>query len=223
MHKKEQILSKINEQGLMPLFYNDDLQVCISVIMSLYAAGVRLIEFTNRGEAALKNFSQLKRIVMKDMPDLFLGIGTIKNEKQASEFINAGADYLISPGIVEGICETANTAKVLWIPGCMTVTEILKAENMGLNFVKLFPGNMLGTEFVKAVKPVFPSIHFMPTGGVDTSSENLKSWFSSGVTAVGMGSNLISANIIKEKNYNELTKTAKNVLKTISIIKANKV
>ncbi|HRD56883.1 MAG TPA: bifunctional 4-hydroxy-2-oxoglutarate aldolase/2-dehydro-3-deoxy-phosphogluconate aldolase [Ferruginibacter sp.] len=218
MDKRTAIIKALKQQALLPLFYDADASVCISIMQHLYKAGVRLIEFTNRGEHALDNFKKMKE-ASKGMDDLFIGIGTIKDEYAAESFIEAGADFLISPALSESVYDVAYSNKLLWIPGCMTPTEILKAETMGINLVKLFPGNVIGPEFVSSIKDLFPNMMFMPTGGVDTDKENLSQWFASGVLAVGMGSKLISQKLIADKNYEAIEKNTAELLKIIKTIK----
>ena len=220
MDKRSEIIQILNIQGLMPLFFNADIEISGNVLKALYTAGVRIVEYTNRGPEALANFKILKSLAENEMPDLFLGIGTIKNNHQANLFIDAGADFLISPALAEDVFDAAYNSKTLWIPGCMTVTEILKAENYGLTLVKLFPGNVLGPSFVTAIKNLFPAMQFMPTGGVDTTAENISQWFHSGVCAVGMGSKLISNSVIENRDYQKITNTSKAVLQIIASIKA---
>lgn len=216
------ILQKIIGQRFLPLFYNNDIEVCKEVIKALYAAGVRCVEFTNRGSKAVENFSALIRERDIAMPDLSLGIGTIKNAEEATVFIKAGADFLVSPIFDAGICDVARLHNLPWIPGCMTVTEIHTAQKAGYSLVKLFPGNVLGPGFVEAVMPLFTGIDFMVTGGVDTSSENLNAWFKAGVAGVGLGSKLITANILQHKNYEELITKTKAVMAVIDGLKKNK-
>lgn len=218
MDKRSSIINKLSEQGLMPLFYHADEQKSIQLMHALYEAGVRLIEYTNRGEAALANFTSMKKAA-ESLPGLYLGVGTIKTDTAAQTFIDAGADFIISPALAEEVYEAAYSNKVLWIPGCMTPTEILKAEQFGVGLVKLFPGNVLGPSFVQAVKDLFPSMKFMPTGGVDTTEENLRAWFSAGVTAVGMGSKLISKDVMEGNDYSALQQQASTLLATIQSIK----
>ena len=219
MDKKQQILNTLTEQGLMPLFFNVDKQVSIEIVKCLYAAGVRIIEYTNRGAEAIDNFKAIKKIAVAEMPDIFLGIGTIKNSSDAENFIDAGADFLVSPALADDVYVTATAANILWIPGCMTPTEILKAEKWNINLVKLFPGNVLGVDFVKAVKELFPAVQFMPTGGVDTTKENISEWFAAGVAAVGMGSKLITKKFIEDRNYDGIRYSTKQVLDIIKNIK----
>jgi 2-dehydro-3-deoxyphosphogluconate aldolase/(4S)-4-hydroxy-2-oxoglutarate aldolase len=155
-----------------------------------------------------------------ELPGLYLGIGTIKNAAQAEAFVAAGADYLISPGLVAEVAEVAKKHDILYVPGAMSPSEIIAAENMGLTFVKLFPGNILGPGFVSAVKEVFPALKFMATGGVELEEGNLKAWFDSGVAAVGMGSKLITKKLLEEKNYEQLAADTVKALQIIKDIKA---
>lgn len=220
MDKREAIAAMLKKQGLMPLYFHADEGVSIEVMKALYDGGVRLIEYTNRGKEALKIFSAMKKIAEKDHSDLFLGVGTIKDEASANQFIDAGADFLVSPALAEDVYDVTYSNKILWIPGCMTPTEILKAEQFGLSLVKLFPGNILGPSYVQAIKDLFPAMQFMPTGGVETSVENLKGWFDAGVCAVGMGSKLISSEILKQRSYSTITAEAKAILDKIQKIKS---
>ncbi len=218
MDKQTAILKTIRSQGLMPLFYHEDATVCIQLMHCLYAAGVRLIEFTNRGSAAFENFKLMQKEA-EGLDGLFLGIGTIKNAVAADQYLGVGADFLISPALVDEVYDVAETSNTLWIPGCMTPTEITKAGSMGIGLVKLFPGNVLGPGYVSAIKDLFPAISFMPTGGVETTKENLEEWFASGVVAVGMGSKLITKKLLEEKNYSAIQQNAADVLHTIQLLK----
>ncbi len=150
---------------------------------------------------------------------MFLGIGTMKNGKMAQDFVNAGTDFLVCPGLVEGVADVAINNNMLWCPGCMTPTEIIQAENLGASFVKLFPGNILGPGFVSAIKELFPNTSFMVTGGVDTTRENIDSWFKSGVAAVGMGSKLITKQLLENKDYATIEANTKSVLEIIKDLK----
>ena len=220
MDKKAQILALIPEQGVLPLFFHKDAEVSIEVMRALYAGGIRALEYTNRGEAALVNFKKMKIVRDAEMPDMMLGIGTIKNAEQARNFIDAGADYLISPGFVKEAADEAANAGLLYVPGCMTPTEIIVAENYGCKFIKLFPGNLLGPEFMSTIKELFPNLIFMPTGGVDLDKENISGWFNAGVKAVGMGSKLVSKQLLEQKDYAKIGSLTKEVLDIIQSIKS---
>ena len=150
------VLNGVKSAAVLPLFYNDSLDVCKNIVKALYDAGIRCIEFTNRGKNALENFKALVEIKQEQYKDLLLGIGTIKNENEARIFVAAKADFLVSPFFVKEISVFVNKAEVPWIPGCMTPSEIQIAAIHGHFMVKLFPGNILSPSFVSAVKPLFP-------------------------------------------------------------------
>jgi 2-dehydro-3-deoxyphosphogluconate aldolase / (4S)-4-hydroxy-2-oxoglutarate aldolase len=219
MSKKQEILNVITNQGMLPLFFYKDTEVSIEVLRALYSAGVKTVEYTNRGEAALKNFEAMRKVCDSELQGMYLGVGTIKDAQTAQQFINAGAHYIISPGLVEDAAEVANKQDMLWVPGCMTPTEIIKAEKLGAKLVKLFPGNLLGPGFVSAIKELFPNLLFMPTGGVDLSKENIGGWFKAGVCAVGMGSKLISKDLLEQKDYSKIQSLTTEVMETIKSIK----
>ena len=212
MYKQEQVIAQIIEQGVLPLYYHADEQTSIDLLKALYTAGIRSVEYTNRGEAALANFKAMKRLCETELKGMMLGVGTIKNAAMARAFIDAGADYIICPGLVEPVAKVADEHSMLWIPGCMTPSEIIAAENLGAKLVKLFPGNILGMDFMKAIKDLFPQLLFMPTGGVDNSKENIEGWFNAGVCAVGMGSKLISKEVIENKNYDWLVSETQKIM-----------
>ena len=219
MDKKSSILKAITDQGMLPLFFHADEQKSIAITQAVYDAGVRVIEYTNRGKEALANFKQLKKAALQTMPDLILGIGTIKNPKEAQDFIDAGADFIVCPIVTPEVAEVVQKAGLLWIPGCMTPTEISIAQKHGAGLIKIFPANILGQEFISSIKDLFSGQLFMPTGGVDLSRENISSWFKAGVCAVGMGSKLISKEVMASDNYDVLVQQTKDVLALIKSIK----
>ena len=198
MNNSQKVTEAIVNQGILPLYFNADETVTIEILKSVYKAGIRAIEYTNRGEAALKNFTKMVEIRNAEMPDLLLGVGTIKTLEQAKDFEKAGADFYISPGFVPEVASYLVAKDLFYSPGCMTPTEIITAENAGIKFIKLFPGNMLGPEFLSGIKDIFPHLKFMPTGGVDTTKESIESWYNAGVSAVGMGSKLISKKLMAD-------------------------
>lgn len=220
MSAKQAILDLITSQGILPLYYHKDEDVSIEVLKSLYKAGIRTVEYTNRGDAALSNFKSLKRLCETELTGMRLGIGTIKNAESARQFMDVGADYLISPGLVEDVANLANKENYLWIPGCMTATEIIKAETLGAPFIKLFPGNILGPGFLSGIKDIFPELLFMPTGGVELTQENISAWFKAGVCAVGMGSKLITKELLENKQYDLLHE---NTLEAIRLVNTSRV
>jgi 2-dehydro-3-deoxyphosphogluconate aldolase/(4S)-4-hydroxy-2-oxoglutarate aldolase len=219
MDKKSSLLKAITDQGMLPLFFHADEQKSIAITQAVYNAGVRVIEYTNRGKEALENFKKMKQAALVSMPELQLGIGTIKNPKEAQDFIDAGADFIVCPIVTPEVAEVVNKAGLLWIPGCMTPTEISIAQKHGAALIKIFPANILGQEFISSIKDLFAGQLFMPTGGVDLSRENISSWFKAGVCAVGMGSKLISKDVMAGDNYDALEQNTKEVLALIQSIK----
>lgn len=219
MEKKAAILDLIPRQGILPLYFHQDKSVSVEVLRTLYESGIRAVEYTNRGEAALDNFEEMCKVRAADMADLYLGAGTIKSAAAAEFFINAGADFIISPGLVPPVAELADRSGILWIPGCMTPTEIIQAEELGAHMIKIFPGNVLGPGFVSAVKEIFPGLLFMPTGGVELDRDNIAGWLRAGVCAVGMGSKLISKELMQSKNYTQIGEAATEVLSIIASLK----
>lgn len=217
--EKNQLLQLIKDQGVLPLYFNKDLDVSLEILRALYRAGVRTVEYTNRGEAAIKNFTAMKKLTETELKGMVLGIGTIKNGEMAKQFVDAGTDYLICPGLVESVAKVADQNNMLWVPGCMTPTEIIAAETLGAQFVKLFPGNILGPDFMSAIKELFPNLIFMPTGGVDTTKENIGAWFKAGVSCVGMGSKLISKGLMEAKDYATIEALTVEVLATVKSVK----
>lgn len=202
MKDKQAILQNISRQGMLPLFYYDDASVSNEIVKTLYKAGVRAVEYTNRGGAALQNFKKLKKDA--EMPGLALGIGTIKTAEEAEAFITAGADFIVSPVVDPQVAEVVNKAGLLWIPGCMTPTEISTAQHHGATLIKLFPANVLQPHFVSAIKEIFPGQLFMPTGGIELYKTELAAWFNAGVCAVGIGSRLITKDVLKDRLYDVL-------------------
>jgi len=200
----------------LPLFFHQDEEVSVNILRALYAAGVKTIEYTNRGEAALRNFAKLREVCDKELGGMYLGVGTIKDAKAAQAFADAGADYIISPGLVEEVVEVSEKNGLLWVPGCMTPSEIIRAENLGAKFIKLFPGNILGPAFLSSIKVLFPNLLFMPTGGVELTKESIGGWFKAGVCAVGMGSQLVSKDVMDGKKYAELTESTKQAIAIVN-------
>jgi len=219
MKTKEGSLKAITDQGLLPLFFYEDAEVSLEIIRTLYKSGIRVLEYTNRGAAALENFQSLIHTVEIEMKDLHLGIGTIKNATEARDFIHAGAHFIVCPVVDAEVGKIVHDAGLLWIPGCFTPTEINIAHQLKAGIIKLFPANVLGPVYLSSVKEVFPGQLFIPTGGVEIEEENMKNWFKSGVCAVGMGSKLISKEILETKDYNELAIRTK---KTIEMVTATR-
>lgn len=219
MKNTASIRQAITTQGILPLYFNSDETISLEVLKAIHRAGIRAVEYTNRGEAALKNFGKMVELRNAEMPGLLLGVGTIKNMEQATAYLQAGADFLVSPGFVPEVAAYCVERDIFYAPGCMTPSEIIAAENAGIGFIKLFPGNLLGPEFLSGIKDIFPKLLFMPTGGVDTTRENIEGWFKAGVCAVGMGSKLISKKLMEAKDYATMEKETRQVLELIQSVK----
>jgi 2-dehydro-3-deoxyphosphogluconate aldolase/(4S)-4-hydroxy-2-oxoglutarate aldolase len=219
MSKSQKAIDAVVAQGILPLYFNPDENVSIDILRAIHRAGIKAIEYTNRGEAAFNNFKKMVAVRNAEMPGLLLGIGTIKNLQQAKDYVSAGADFMVSPGFVPEVAAYAISNDIFYAPGCMTPTEIIAAENAGVRFIKLFPGNMLGPEFLSSIKEIFPKLLFMPTGGVDTTKESIEAWYKAGVCAVGMGSKLISKKLMEQKDYATIESSTREVLSLIQSIK----
>ncbi|SFC82134.1 2-dehydro-3-deoxyphosphogluconate aldolase / (4S)-4-hydroxy-2-oxoglutarate aldolase [Parapedobacter composti] len=186
-------LDHILRYPALPVYYNGDIQACTEVVNACYQGGIRVFEFVNRGDKAPENFAKLLSYQKEHWPELLLGIGTIKTAAMAKVYIELGAQFIVSPVVKAEIAEVTLQQDLLWVPGCMTPTEISMAEDLGAPLVKLFPGDTLGPAYLKAVKPLFPGMRFMPTGGVNPTAESIQGWFDAGVSAVGLGSKLFAA------------------------------
>lgn len=219
MNNKEAILDTILEQGMLPLFFYEDAEVSLQVVRTLYNAGVRVIEYTNRGKEALANFNFIKRVVDAELPGLYLGIGTVKTGLEAEAFVDAGADFIVSPIIDSEVALVADSYKLLWIPGCMTPTEIHIAQQYKARLIKIFPANILGPAFISSIRELFPGQLFIPTGGVELEAENIAAWFRAGVCAVGMGSKLISSKVLNERLYDQLHNDTLKALELVQLTK----
>jgi len=216
MKLKKAVLNAILSQGILPLYFYEDAEVTVQIARTLYQGGIRVLEYTNRGKQALDNFKALKKAQKKEMPDLNVGIGTIKNISEAEAFVDAGADFIVAPTISGEVAKVAQKHKLLWIPGCMTPTEIYAAQKHGAELVKIFPANILGPAFISSIKELFPGLLFMPSGGVELNGENISDWFHAGVSAVALGSKLISRDVLENKRYDKLladTETALELVK----------
>mgnify|MGYP003575018125 CR=1 FL=1 len=221
MDKKVPVLQALLQQKMLPLYFHKSINISVGVLQALYKGGIRVVEYTSRGEAALENFKQLKKLVDQSMPGMLLGIGTIKTAEQAKAYVTADADFIVCPTINPEVGVVAKGAGLLWIPGCMTPTEIANAEGAGAELVKIFPGNILGPGYISAVKELFPGLMLMPTGGVEVKKENLEAWFDSGVVAVGMGSKLITKQAMEAEDYEDIAQAAEAALQLVQEVTAN--
>jgi len=212
-----EVALKMKETGVVPVFYSPDMEVCKDVINACYAGGIRVFEFTNRGDFAHEVFSELAKWTTRELPELILGAGSIVDAPTAALYIQLGAAFIVSPLLNEDMAKVCNRRKILWSPGCATLSEIGKAEELGAEVVKIFPGTSAGgPSFVKDIKGPCPWTSIMPTGGVSPDEENLKAWFDAGVHCVGMGSGLLTKEILNNKDYSALTEKVSLTLALIS-------
>lgn len=205
---------------MVPLFYHADVEVGKQVIAACYRGGARLLEFTSRGDYAHEVFGELNRYCATELPEMILGVGSVTDAGTASLYLQLGANFVVTPVLREDIARVCNRRKVLWSPGCGSLTEIARAEELGCEIVKLFPGGTYGPGFVKAIKGPQPWTSIMPTGGVAPTQENLGAWFAAGVTCVGMGSKLISKDVVSAGNYAELEKRTRKALHIIQQLRS---
>jgi 2-dehydro-3-deoxyphosphogluconate aldolase/(4S)-4-hydroxy-2-oxoglutarate aldolase len=212
-----EVALKMKETGLVPVFYHADAEVCKRVVKACYNGGVRLFEFTNRGDFATLIFAELNKWAQQECPEMIMGVGSVVDEGTAAMYIALGANFVVSPLVDEATARVCNKRKIAWSPGCGTVTEIGRAHELGAEVVKIFPGSEVGGPgFVKAVKGPMPWTSIMPTGGVSPTEENLKAWFEAGVTCVGMGSKLFPKEVLANENYSYITQKCEEALKIIS-------
>lgn len=207
----------MQQTGFVPVFYHPEAEVCKRVIQACYKGGARVFEFTNRGDFAHETFAILNKWVTTNLPDMILGVGSIVDEGAASLYMQLGVNFVVSPLLSSEVARCCNYRKLLWIPGCGTVTEIHEAHALGAEIVKIFPGSSVGgPAFVKAVKGPCPWCSIMPTGGVEPTEENLVKWFDAGVTCVGLGSNLFPKAAVEEGNYDLITQKVQEVVGIIN-------
>ncbi len=210
----------MKEGGMVPLAYNSHINIITSIVKACYNGGVRVFEFTSRGDFAHEIFCELSTYCNDHLPEMILGVGSVTDGAQASMYMQLGANFIVTPSLREDIAIVCNRRKVMYAPGCGSLTEICKAEELGCELVKLFPGSVYGPNMVKSVRAPQPWTSIMPTGGVAPNEENLKDWFEAGVACVGMGSKLITKEIIEERYFNKLTEDVNRCLSLIDQVRS---
>ncbi len=210
-----EVATVMEKTGLVPLFFHKNIELGKKVLEACYKGGARILEFTSRGDFAHEVFGELNKYCEKNLPEMIMGVGSVTDPAAASLYIQLGANFVVTPVLREDIALVCNRRKVLWSPGCGSLTEISKAEELGCEIVKLFPGGIYGPDFVKAIKGPCPWTKIMPTGGVSTDKSNLEAWFNAGVTCVGMGSKLISKEVLINKDFKGLEDNVRNTLALI--------
>ena len=208
-----QVATKMAEAGMIPVFYHKDVDTCKKVLEACYNGGIRLFEFTNRGDYAHVVFESLTRFAEKEFPEMILGTGSVIDAPTAVMYMQVGSNFIVSPLLDEATAVACNRRKVLWSPGCGSVSEITKAESLGAEIVKIFPGAQVGgPKFVAAVKGPMPWTHIMPTGGVEPTEDNLEAWIKAGAICCGMGSQLIKSDLIKAGNFAQIEEDVKTAI-----------
>jgi len=217
------VLSTMIDTGVVPVFYHPEIEVARQVAKACAAGGCPVLEFTNRGDHAWEVFTELERYCARDVPDLILGVGSVVDPGTASLYINCGANFVVGPVLNPEIARVCNRRKIPYSPGCGSASEISQAEELGCEIVKVFPGAEVGgPKFVKAIKGPCPWVSIMPTGGVDSTEASLRAWLDAGVACVGMGSNLITKELLKAGDYAGITAKVRSTIEIIRGIRGVK-
>lgn len=200
-----EVWSRMEELGLVPLFYNDDLEVSKKIVDALAAGGAEVIEFTNRGDRAFQIFQDLIVYVEDNHPEAILGTGSVLDVATAGIYINLGSNFIVGSVTNPEVAKLCNRRKVVYCPGCASASEVSKAEELGAEIVKVFPASRLGGPgYIRAITAPCPWAKIMPTGGVRGTWEDLKAWFDAGVTCVGMGSGLVRKDLVAAEDWEGL-------------------
>ena len=215
-----EVALKMKETGMIPVFYHPQAETAKQVLKACYDGGVRVFEFTNRGDFAHEVFAELNKWAARELREMILGVGSVVDAGTASLYIQLGANFVVSPVLKEEMAIVCNRRKIAWSPGCGSLNDISRAEELGAEIVKIFPGSSVGgPKFVAAVKGPCPWTSIMPTGGVEPTEENLKAWFDAGVACVGMGSNLFPKDVIATGNWEKITELCRKTLDIIKIVR----
>ncbi len=216
---KIQVISTAISTGLVPVFYNACLETSKAVLKACYDGGIRVFEFTNRGEFANEIFGELVKYAKAELPEMILGAGSVIDAPTAVQYLQTGANFIVGPLFNPAVADVCNRRCVPYIPGCGSVTEIGTAQAAGCDVCKVFPGDVLGPAFVKGVKAPMPWTQILVTGGVKPEKDNLKSWFKAGASCVGMGSNLFPKDVVKAGDWNTVTELCRNSLQIIAEVR----
>lgn len=215
-----EVLQRMMKSGLVPVFHHEDLETAKKIAKAVANGGAQVLEFTNRGDFAFEIFAGLVKWCVNEIPELIIGAGSVIDQGTAALYINSGAHFIVSPSFNKEVAKTCNRRKIAYIPGCGSVTEISMAEEYGVEVCKVFPGAEIGgPEFVKNVLAPMPWSYIMPTGGVEKTKESIEKWFKAGVACVGMGSALITKDLVKKGNFGTITRNVSEVLDWIKAIR----
>lgn len=218
------VLDRMLDTGLVPLFYHSDFAIAKDIVNVCTDGGARVLEFTNRGDKAIKVFSQLVDFVDSARLPIILGVGSVLDPATAALFIGYGANFVVGPALNLDVAKTCNRKKIAYLPGCGSVTEISTAEESGVEIVKIFPGAQVGgPAFIKAILGPMPWTRIMPTGGVDATKENVQEWIKAGAACLGMGSKLIRKNWVASGDTAAIQKNVQQVLTWIAEAKKSEI
>lgn len=218
-YSKLEVLQTMKETGIVPVFYNSDIEVSKKVLKACYEGGIRAFEFTNRGDFAQEVFGELVKYANKELPGMIMGIGSVVDPGTAAMYIQLGANFVVGPLFNPAVAPVCNRRLIPYCPGCCSVTEVGMAQEAGCDVCKVFPGDVLGPKFVKGLKAPMPWSQIMVTGGVKPERENLEAWFKAGVTCVGMGSNLFPKDVIAAGNWGEISRICREALEIVKSVK----
>lgn len=218
--KRPEVIRMMKDTGIVPVFFHSDFETARSIVQACYEGGAKVMEFTNRGDFAHEVFSELRKYAREELPGMCLGVGSVMDAPTAAIYMQSGADFVVSPILDEETGKICNRRKVLWVPGCGSVTEITRAHELGAEIVKIFPGSQVGGPgFVKAVRGPMPWTDIMPTGGVEPTEENLRAWFEAGTCSVGMGSKLITKELVKNREFDKIKEKTREALSIVQKFK----
>ena len=218
-YSKIEVIAAMKETGMVPVFYNSDVEIAKQVLKACYDGGVRAFEFTNRGDFAHEVFGELVKYANKELPGMMVGVGSVVDPATAALYLQLGANFVVGPMFNPEIAPICNRRLAPYCPGCGTVSEIGKAQELGCDLCKVFPGDVLGAAFVKGLRAPMPWSQIMVTGGVKPTKENLEAWFKAGVTCVGMGSNLFPKDVIAAGEWSKITELCKAALAIIKEVR----
>jgi 2-dehydro-3-deoxyphosphogluconate aldolase/(4S)-4-hydroxy-2-oxoglutarate aldolase len=216
------VMQKIGSTGMVPVFYHKDAEVAKKVIKACYDGGVRAFEFTNRGDFAQEVFAECVKFAATECPELAMGVGSVVDAPTAALYLQLGACFVVGPLFNADIAVVCNRRCVTYCPGCLTPSEIGKAQEVGCDFTKVFPGDVVGSNLVKGLMAPMPWSKIMVTGGVSPDKENLEGWFKAGVYCVGMGSKLFPSDKVKAEDWQYVTDKCKEALGYIAAYKESK-
>jgi 2-dehydro-3-deoxyphosphogluconate aldolase / (4S)-4-hydroxy-2-oxoglutarate aldolase len=222
-YSRLEVLNAMHEIGIVVVFYHPDLEVVKNVATACAEGGARLLEFTNRGDFAHETFADLEKFCAKQMPQMITGVGSIVDPGTASLYIANGANFVVGPVLNAEVAKTCNRRKIPYSPGCGSASEISAAEELGCEVIKVFPGAEVGgPAFVKNVRGPCPWTSIMPTGGVEPTEESLKKWFDAGITCAGIGSQLITKELLDKKDYQSMTVRVREAIETVRRVRPKK-